>query len=73
MSAKLLHHMWLTGLPKTGNAGPEVDLAVREAQAGKPLAESTFLEEMRRRDKSERGWKLVSLALGLLSLILGVV
>lgn len=71
-SANLLHLMWLAGLPKTGSPGQEVTLAALDAQAGKPLTESTFMEEMSRRDKSEMRWKLASVALGLLSLIIGV-
>ena len=63
-SATLLHQMWLAGLLKTGSAGPEVAFAALDAQAGKPLTESTFKEEMRLRDKSEMIWKLASAALG---------
>ena len=72
VSAQLLHHLWLAGLPKTGDAAPEVALAVRDAQAGKPLTESTFKDEMKRRDQSEMRWKLVSLALGLLGVVASV-
>ena len=71
-SANLLHLMWLAGLPKTGSPGQEVALAALDARAGKPLTESTFKEEMRQHDKSEKRWKLASIALGFLSLIIGV-
>ena len=67
MSARLLHQAWLAGLAKSGKAGR---VAVR-ALAGihKPLTESTFKEEMERRDRAERVWKILSFILGVLSLV----
>ena len=69
MSARLLHQTWLAGLVKSGKAGRVAVRALAGIQDDKPLTESTFKEEMERRDKAERVWKILSFILGVLSLV----
>lgn len=72
VSAKLLHLMWLVGLRRSGDVGQEIAQATLDTQEGRPLTESTFKEEMERRDRAERKWKVLTIIFGALSLGVGV-
>ena len=64
VSAGLLHDMWLVGL---GNP-PAVTGGLRD----EPLTVSTFKEEMAKRDKREMLWKVVSMVLTVVSILLAI-
>ena len=69
-SATLFNYMWMVGLRDDGKVSDkQLDRSKEDAERGKPLDESTFMEEMKK--AKNRG--NLGLVIGLVGVVVGLV